>query len=90
VPATFKVLAGGRLRPPLVAAPAFLAVQVTVVSSDGKGHKALLMTPTPHSLSVPANGRASVLVPGLRAGEYRLEIDGATRGGLIIGGEPGP
>jgi hypothetical protein len=48
------------------------------------------MTPTPHSLSVPANGKASVLVPGLKAGEYRLEIDGATRGGLLIGGEPGP
>jgi hypothetical protein len=90
VPATFKVIAGGRLQPPLVTAPAFLAVQLTVVSSDGKGHKAVLMTPTPRSLSIPANGRASVLVPGLKAGEYRLEVDGAMRGGLMIGGEPGP
>jgi hypothetical protein len=65
-------------------------VQLTVVSTDGKGHKAVLLTPTPHSLSVPANGRASVLVPGLKAGEYRLRIDGTTRGGLMIGGEPGP
>jgi hypothetical protein len=90
VPATFKVVAGGRLEPPIVTAPAFLAVQLTVVSTDGKAHTAVLQTPAPHSLSIPANGRASVLVPGLRAGEYRLEIDGATRGGLVIGGEPGP
>jgi hypothetical protein len=90
VPATFKIVNGGQLSPKLVTAPAFLAVQLTVSSSDGKAHQIVLRTPTPHTLSVPANGRASVQIAGLKAGEYRLEVDGTTRGGLVIGGEPGP
>jgi hypothetical protein len=81
---------GGQLSPKLVTAPAFLAVQLTVSSGDGKAHQVVLDTPAPHTLSVPANGQASALVPGLKAGEYALKVDGATRGGLVIGGEPGP
>jgi hypothetical protein len=83
-------VSGGQLSPKLVTAPAFLAVQLTVSADDGKSHQVVLGTPTPHTLSVPANGKASVLIPGLKAGEYRLEVDGTTRGGLVIGGEPGP
>ncbi|HEY2771947.1 MAG TPA: hypothetical protein VGI87_15330 [Solirubrobacteraceae bacterium] len=81
---------GGQLSPRLVTAPAFLAVQLTVSSGDGKSHQVVLETPAPRTLSVPASGKASVLVPGLRAGEYALKVDGSTRGGLMIGGEPGP
>ena len=90
VPATFVIRAGGKLVPPSISAPAFLAVQLSVASADGKQHHVLLKTPTPHSLNVPAHGRASVLVPGLRAGQYQIEVDGAARGLLSIGGEPGP
>jgi hypothetical protein len=81
---------GGQLSPRLVTAPAFLAVRLTVASGDGASHQVVLETPAPHALSVPANGKASVLVPGLRAGQYALKVDGTTRGGLMIGGEPGP
>jgi hypothetical protein len=90
VPATFTIGAGDKLTPPTVSSPAFLAVALTVVSGDGKSHRVLLRTPTPHALTVPAHGRASVLIPGLRAGSYPLEIDGARHGALSIGGEPGP
>jgi hypothetical protein len=90
VPATFTIASGGQLSPPTVSAPAFLAVQLTVVSRDGQAHQVLLRTPTPHKLAVPAHGHATVLIPGLRAGSYPLEIDGAARGALTIGGEPGP
>ena len=90
MPATFVVRAGGRLSPGSVSAPAFLALQLTVVSADGRPHRALLRTPTPHSLTVPAHGRASVLIPGQRAGRYVLDIDGHPRGLVMIGGEPGP
>jgi hypothetical protein len=72
-----------------VSSPAFIAVQVTI-SSSGAAHKVLVETPTPHSLSVPAHGRASLLIPGQRAGTYVLKVDGAPRGALMIGGEPGP
>jgi hypothetical protein len=50
----------------------------------------LVATPTPHALAVPARGRASILIPGQRAGQYRIQIDGHTAGALLIGGEPGP
>jgi hypothetical protein len=73
-----------------VTAPAFLAVRLTISSGDGKAHQVVLETPAHHTLSVPASGRASVLVPGLKAGQYALKVDGTTRGGLVIGGEPGP
>jgi hypothetical protein len=75
-----------------VSAPAFLAVQLTVVSGDGQSHAVVVKLPPgkERRLSVPANGRASVLIPGLKAGEYAVEIDGKPRAVLLIGGEPGP
>jgi len=30
------------------------------------------------------------MIGGLRAGTYPIEVDGAARGALSIGGEPGP
>lgn len=87
VPAVFKVSAGGSLTPRTISVPAALPVQLTVVSRDGRSHTAVLKS---HSLSVPAGGRASVLVSGLAPGTYALAIDGATRGSLVIGVQPGP
>ncbi len=90
VPATFVIRTGGRLVPASVSAPAFLAVQLSVVAVDGRPHRVVLKTPVPHVLNVPVRGRAAVLVPGLRAGQYEIDVDGAARGMLLIGGEPGP
>jgi len=81
---------GGRLDPPSVTAPALLSVGLTVVSQDLRVHRVLLRTPSMHKLIVPPAGRASVLLPGLRAGRYELEVDGMVRGALVIGGAPGP
>ena len=90
VPATFTIRAGG-VSPATVSAPAFLAVQVTVVSGDGQQHTVVVELPGRHrTLSVPAHGRASVLLPGLKAGDYPVEIDARPSATLIIGGEPGP
>jgi hypothetical protein len=51
----------------------------------------VITTPGAHrTLSVPAHGRASLLLPGLKAGDYPVEIDGKPSAKLIIGGEPGP
>ncbi len=90
VPATFAIGSGGRLIPSTVSAPAFLAVRVTVSSTDGAGHQVIVHTPTTYTLAVPAGGKASVLIPGQRAGQYAIDVDGRTRGALLIGGEPGP
>jgi hypothetical protein len=90
VPASFVIRSGGAVSPATVSAPAFLAVSVTVSSGDGSAHKVVVQTPTPHTLSVPAHGHASVLVPGLKAGAYAIIVDGKPKAILLIGGEPGP
>ena len=90
MPATFTVRASG-VTPATVSAPAFLAVQLTVVSGDGKRHAVAVVLPDGRRpLNVPANGRASTSIPGLKAGEYAVDIDGKPRAVLLIGGEPGP
>jgi hypothetical protein len=90
IPATLVVRPGGKLSPPQISIPARIAVQVTVISKDGRAHRVLVMTPTREPLSVPANGRASVLIPGLRTGRYPIELDGTTAGLLVTGVQPGP
>jgi hypothetical protein len=90
VPATFTVRSGGKLSPPQISLPAHLAVQVTVISGDGHPHRVVVMTPSPRTLSVPAGGRASVLVGGLKVGRYPIELDGTAAGLLVTGAQPGP
>jgi len=90
LPATFTVGAGGALNPPTVTAPARIPVLLTVVSGDGRAHRAVLRTPVAHELNVSAHGRASVLLTGLKNGRYPLDVDGAPKGALIVGGAPGP
>jgi hypothetical protein len=65
-------------------------VLLTVVSGDGRPHHAVLHTPSPHALTVPAHGRASILLTGLKEGRYTVDIDGAPKGTLVVGGAPGP
>ena len=63
---------------------------LTIVSGDGRAHHAVVHTPSPHALTVPAHGRASILLTGLKNGRYALDIDGAPKGALVVGGAPGP
>ena len=90
VPATFTISRSGSVSPPTVSAPAFLAISLTVVSGDGKPHQVRLLTLAPHVLHVPAGGRATTLIGGLKAGSYAIQIDGKPKAKLVIGGEPGP
>jgi hypothetical protein len=73
-----------------VYAPAQIPVELTLISSDGHKHRVVVRTPAVHVLKVPAHGRASVLLGGLRAGRYVLRVDGVARGALQVGGAPGP
>jgi hypothetical protein len=91
VPATFTFARGG-LEPPSVSVPAFLAVQLTVVSADGRAHSVRFEGPEPRTLSVPAGGSAGAHFDGFKAGTYALRsLDGnGGDGKLVVGGEPGP
>ncbi|MDQ6821235.1 MAG: hypothetical protein ACR2L9_08045 [Solirubrobacteraceae bacterium] len=65
-------------------------IVLTVLSGDGRGHRVRLRSPGGATLSVPAGGRASALIGGLRQGSYAIAVDGAPRGQLVIGVTPGP
>lgn len=90
VPAAFRLSPGGRLSPTTVSAPAFLAVSVMIASDDGSSHTVVIGTPSPRTLTIARHGSGVTLIPGLRAGDYPITVDGARRAVLIIGGEPGP
>jgi hypothetical protein len=87
LPATFVIHSGGRLTPSLIGAPTGVPVQLTVISGDFKAHRAAVAG---HTLSVPAGGRSSLLLSGLGKGNYPLTVDGARRGTLVVGTQPGP
>ncbi|MBV9310158.1 MAG: hypothetical protein JOZ73_04970 [Solirubrobacterales bacterium] len=84
------MIRAGSVSPPVISVPAFLAIQLTAVSADGKAHVVMLEARSGVTLKVPPGGRASTLVPGLPASQYKLQVDGVARGTLVTGGEPGP
>jgi hypothetical protein len=88
--ARFTIHTGGALTPPTVRAPARVPVQLELISGDGRAHRVQLRTGRPHTLAVPAHGRAGTLLRDLRVGRYPLTVDGRRRGALVIGGAPGP
>jgi hypothetical protein len=90
VPASFVVTQSGRLTPPTITVPPFLAVEISIRSDDGKPHRLVLQTPVPHALQVAAGKRAAVRIAGLRAGRYAVTLDGRRAGALVAGGEVGP
>ena len=89
VPATFAVR-GTRIEPSQVTVPAFLRVQVTAASADHRDHTVQVAAGRRVVLRVPAGGRASGTVPGLRPGSYPVTVDGRRAGAIVSGGEPGP
>lgn len=89
-PAAFTIK-GGKLVPPGITVPPFIAIRVTVVSADGAAHKVVLQVPpSARTLAVPPHGRAALRVAGLRAGSYGITLDGRVAGGIVVGGDGGP
>ncbi len=90
IPADFAV--GAALEPSRITVPAFLTIELTGRSSDGRAHTLRLTTPRgPVTLSIPAGGSASKQIEGLPKGEYLIAVDGqAGDSALVVGGEPGP
>jgi hypothetical protein len=87
VPATFQI-EDDFADPADVSVPAFFTIRVTGVSADGKVHTIGFQG---QSAKVPAGGKASFDVEGLKAGVYPVTIDG--RAGAVTitaGGQPGP
>lgn len=90
VPAAFVVTASGRLTPPTITVPPFLAVELSLQANDGRPHTLVLQTTPPRTLQAAAGKRAAVRIPGLRSGRYPVTLDGDRAGALVAGGEVGP
>jgi hypothetical protein len=91
LPATFTAEPGGKLSPATVSGPGSIPVLLTVVSGDGRAHQVIVrVPPRPRTLHVPAAGRASLRLENLPVGSFAIVLDGAVRGRLITGVNPGP
>lgn len=86
VPVDLAVSADG-VEPPTVSVPAFLAIEISARSADGRAHTVRVAGV---SLEVPATGTATAQADGLRSSSYPITVDGTRRGELIAGQEPGP
>jgi hypothetical protein len=87
LPVNFVVNGDGSLSPQQVAGPANTTIQLTVTShASHPVTVAFAFT----SLTVPPGQHATTRVPGLKAGRYTIAVDGAERGVLVAGAQPGP
>jgi hypothetical protein len=88
VPARFTFTRSGDVRPTVIAVPAFLAIELTGLSKDGEPHEIVFRGTT---IAVPAGGRASARLEGLKDGRHPVAIDGRENAATIVSGaEPGP
>lgn len=79
---------GTRLTPAEITVPPFVAVRLSLTSGDGRPHRITVATPDgPVSVRVSGTGAASVTIPGLPRGSYRITGDGAVRATLTAGNE---
>jgi len=90
LPAAFVIRAGGAVTPPLISAPAHVTIQLQLHNEDSTAHRVTLSVPRFGGVAVPAHATATADVSGVPKGTYRLLIDGAARGRIIVGAVPGP
>lgn len=86
VPVDLDVSAGA-VTPARVTVPAFLPLEITASSADGRPHR---LTVAGTTIGVPPDGSSTAQLEGLRRGTYPVEVDGRARGSLVAGDGPGP
>ena len=88
LPAAFTANSDGSLTPSTVAAPVSTTVLLTITSKAS--HPLRIFLSAGRFLTVPAGGRGSLRLPGLKAGRYSIYVEGRIRGALVVGAAPGP
>jgi hypothetical protein len=90
VAAAFVIDAGGKLAPPTISVPSKVVIALAVADHDHAAHLVLLNAPHRYSLHVKPGGDATMRIPGLPDGTYRIDVDGVARGELSVGAQGGP
>jgi hypothetical protein len=84
VPARFTVT-GARLTPGNVTVPAFLGIELVLVSADAREHTLGIATPGGGvRVRVGAGETARLTLPGLQPGEYLVSLDGAATDATLL------
>jgi hypothetical protein len=87
VPAAFE-LTGETATPKIVDVPAFLPVELSFASRDGKDHAVTVLVTPPVTIQVKGDGKAyRRRVPGLKRGSYHVVVDGKESGAVVRAGQ---
>jgi hypothetical protein len=84
--ATLTVRRGDRVTPTAVTVSPAAPIELTLVSADGNSHRVVLRGAGTRVLTVPAHGRITTRISGLKPGRYALDVDGVARAALLAGG----
>jgi alpha-L-arabinofuranosidase len=86
--ATLTIRPGDRLSPTALTVPSSAPIELTL-SADGHSHHVALHGAGTRIITVPAHGRITTPISGLKPGRYALDVDGVGRGALLAGGPIG-
>ena len=86
------LLDNSKVVPAVVKVPAFLPIELVVVSVEGVDRKLTVDTKDggKKTFEVPALKHRTFDLPGLPKGDHQIYIDGKARAKLDVGSEPGP
>jgi hypothetical protein len=90
LPATYTLNQSQSLTPSTVSAPKAVPIVLTVVSRDARPATVTVRSNPPHTLNVPASGRATTRLGVLPPSTYTVTVNGIPRARLIVGVQPGP
>lgn len=86
------LLDNSKVVPTVVKVPAFLPIELVVVSVEGVDRRLTVDTKggDKRTFEVPALKHKTFELPGLPKGDHQIYIDGKAMAKLDVGGEPGP
>jgi hypothetical protein len=86
------LLDNNKVVPTVVKVPAFLPIELVVVSVEGVARRLTVATKSGQkkTFAVPALGHKTFELPGLPKGDHPIYIDGKPSAKLDVGSEPGP
>ncbi len=89
--ATVQVGSGGALRPPVLVLNPGDGLRLTLRDTDELPHVVTIVVPAqPRTLTLASGSSTVVTLTQLRTGRFPLQVDGRSRGRLVVGAKGGP